>query len=120
MYTPYLRHLKEIADGSHHAPAKKQNLCHLLHSACLHIYTVNTHAPAVYPECHYQHNCYSLYDRCVCSGFPTLLSFLSIIVQTTLELVGCQRNKVVQASYSLHMPMAIMLNYSIDNIQNVV
>ena len=34
--SPYLRHLRETADGSHHASTVKQNLCHLLCSAWLH------------------------------------------------------------------------------------
>ena len=35
MHSPYLRYLRKIADGSHHASVMKQNLCHLLHSASL-------------------------------------------------------------------------------------
>ena len=41
MHNLYLSHLVEIADGSRHAIAIKQNLCYLLRSACLYT-TVNS------------------------------------------------------------------------------
>ena len=41
MHNLYLTHLVEIADGSRHTIAIKQNLCRLLHSACLYT-TVNS------------------------------------------------------------------------------
>ena len=38
MHSPYLRHLSEMANGGCYASAMKQNLCRLLHPACLYIH----------------------------------------------------------------------------------
>ena len=56
VHSPCLRHLREIADGSHHASAMKQNLCRLLRSVCIYttvspcIHTVGSHTPASYSD----------------------------------------------------------------------
>ena len=52
MQSPYLWNLRKIADGSHHTPAVKQSLGHLLCPASLHIcqplYTCSRYSHSIY------------------------------------------------------------------------
>ena len=81
MHSRCLRHLGEIADGSHHASAMKQNLCCLLHF----VSSFSTQLLALYIysscSCRCQHNCYLLYNRCTCSSYPF---FITTILQAHL------------------------------------
>ena len=81
MHSRCLRHFGEIADGSHHASAMKQNLCCLLHS----VSSFSTQLLVLYIysscSCRCQHNCYLLYNRCTCSSYPF---FITTILQAHL------------------------------------
>ena len=84
VHSSYLRHLREIADGSCHASPMKLNFCRLLHSAFLHncqpcIHTV-AHAPAAYSECYLlPKKLLYLYSRYTSSSRSSWLSFITII-----------------------------------------
>ena len=125
MHIPYLRHLREIADGSRHAPAMKPECrpptafglsTQLL---ALHTYSRYSRSSCLF-RCHCQHNCYPLYNRCARSGCPSWLSFISVIFQAHLGASWLpEKSSCTKILLTVHMrPVAIALNYSVKNVRN--
>ena len=62
------------------------------------------YAPAAYPECHHQNNCYLSYNRCACSGCHSWLSFITVIIQAHPSLLP--EHQLVRKSYTPHAACA--------------
>ena len=83
-------YFREIADGSLHTIAIKQNLCCLLLLACLYTTQLSASSLSVYLrssclfQCCYQHNSHSLYNMCARSGCLFCVSFIRVILQPHL------------------------------------
>ena len=77
------------------------------------------YAPAAYPKCRRQNNCYLSYNtRCARSGCHSWLSFITVVIQAHPSLLP--EHQVVRSYlYSAcARPAAIALNYSVKNIWN--
>ena len=85
----------------------------------VHWHTVDTHAPAAYPEHRCEHNCYLLYNRCTTSSCTSWLSFISIIFQAHLQ-ASWLSNCTITFFMVCMWPTAIALNYSIKHIPHTI
>ena len=115
MHSLYLSHLVEIADGSRHALAINSRICAAF--CILPVYNQLLAVEQAYSRsspCHYQHNCHSQYNRCAPSACLFWVSF------TRSQLATSMPSCTIILLEPACCPAAIVLNYSVHNIQNDV
>ena len=117
IYSPYLRCLRETADGSCHASAIKRNLCRFLcHLASLHC----RFSCPILMSLPTQR--YPLYNRCAYSNCPSWILFISVIFQPQLR-ASCLRLRWLPSCIKMlrtvcMWPAATVFDYNIKNIRN--
>ena len=121
MHSPYLRYLRNSRWGSPFiSHGSKEGLCCFLLSASLHNSCIHTYSK-------YSHSSYLSWTllQTQCLGYPlfnkyrrsSCFSWLSFIIEVTLELAGCQ---VVRKSYSPHAACGYRVKLHHQNIRNSV
>ena len=126
MYSPYMRHLREILEGSHHASAMKENLCHHLYSLsslctqlfspCIH--TVDAPAQAILNVAADTTAVPGTKGPHTPAAIPGYLLQPSSF-KLTLELADCLSCTKILLMVRM-WPTAMTLNYSVKSLRNDV
>ena len=126
MHNLHLSHLVEIADRSCHAIAIKQNLCCLLHSACLYT-TVSSWTGILMLQLMSLPTQLAFLNRCAWSA---CFFFLGVIHKISQAHVGASYPSMPRLSWLVKLygnltyvnmrPATIALNYSVKDVRHDV